>query len=71
MAIETVHFTVRGMTCANCVRSVERKLGFTPGVVRATVDLQGAAATVEYDSSRVKPEALAEAVRQLGYEVPA
>lgn len=71
MATETLHLTVRGMTCANCVRSVERKLSFTPGVLGATVDLEGGRATVEYESSQVKPEALAEAIRQLGYEVPA
>ena len=61
MATETLHLTVRGMTCANCVRSVERKLSFTPGVLGATVDLEGGRATVEYESSQVKPEALAEA----------
>ena len=71
MATETLHLTVRGMTCANCVRSVERKLSFTPGVLGAKVDLEGGRATVEYESSQVKPEALAEAIRQLGYEVPA
>jgi len=63
--------TVQGMTCGNCARSVERKLTGTPGVTKAAVDLAGAAATVEYDSLRVKPESLADAVRQLGYEVPA
>jgi copper chaperone len=71
MAIETLHLTVRGMTCGNCARGVERKLAGTAGVTRAVVDLNGAAATVEYDAAQVKPEALAEAVRELGYEVPA
>jgi len=71
MAIETLNLTVRGMTCAHCVRSVERKLAFTPGVTKATVNLEAAQANVEYDPARVKPEALADAVRQLGYEVPA
>ena len=33
---------VRGMTCGNCARSVERKLASTPGVTKATVDLSGA-----------------------------
>jgi copper chaperone CopZ len=40
-------------------------------VKKATVDLPGASATVEYDAALVQPEKLAEAVRQLGYEVPA
>jgi copper chaperone CopZ len=62
---------IRGMTCGNCARGVERKLSATPGVTKATVDLQGASATVEYDAGKVTPEALAAAVRQLGYEVAA
>ena len=59
------------MTCGNCARSVERKLTGTAGVTKAVVDLNGAAATVEYDAGKVKPESLAEAVRQLGFQVPA
>ena len=59
------------MTCGNCARSVQRKLSATPGVTKATVDLASASATVEYDALAVQPEALAAAVRQLGYEVPA
>lgn len=70
MAIETLHLTVQGMTCGNCARSVERKLTGTAGVTKAVVDLKGAAATVEYDAGQVKPEALADAVRKLGFEVP-
>jgi len=71
MAIETLHLTVRGMTCGNCARSVERKLSATPGVTHVVVDLDGAAATVEYDVGLVKPEVLVEAVRTLGYEAAA
>ena len=67
----TVQLTVTGMTCDNCARSVERKLSSTPGVKKASVDLKTGQARVEYDPERVKPEALANAVRQLGYEVPA
>lgn len=67
----TVQLTVKGMTCDNCARSVERKLASTPGVTKAIVDLKGERANVEYDADLVKPEGLAKAVRQLGYEVPA
>ena len=59
------------MTCANCARSVERRLAATLGVTRAAVDLQAASATIEYDTDMVEPETLAGAVRALGYEVPA
>lgn len=59
------------MTCQNCTRTVERTLASTPGVTNASVDLDSASATVEYDVDLVKPEVLANAVRDLGYEVGA
>jgi len=62
---------VHGMTCANCARSVERKLASTPGVGKASVELSSATADVDYDPARVNPEALAGAIRQLGYQVGA
>ena len=71
MAAQNLKMNVSGMTCGNCSRSVERKLSAPPGVPTATVDLVNASATVEYDADVVKPETLANAVRQLGFEVPA
>jgi len=71
MATEILKMTVHGMTCGSCARSVERKLTATPGVSKATVDLLNQNATIDYDSTTVQPEALATAVRQLGFEVPA
>jgi Cu+-exporting ATPase len=59
------------MTCANCARSVERRLAATLGVRKAAVDLEAASATVEYDTDMVEPDTLANGVRALGYEVPA
>lgn len=59
------------MSCGNCVRGVENKLGSTAGVTKVAVDLGGASARVEYDSDVVKPEAIVNAVRALGYEVTA
>ncbi|HXS94472.1 MAG TPA: heavy metal-associated domain-containing protein [Candidatus Limnocylindrales bacterium] len=68
MAAETLYLALRGMTCANCTRTVERTLASTPGVTKATVDLASSSATIEYDSSLVKPEVLVDAVCDLGYE---
>ncbi len=62
---------IRGMTCANCARTVEKKLSSTPGVTKVQVNLQSGSAHVEYDPGLVKPEVLNDAVRDLGYEVPA
>jgi Cu+-exporting ATPase len=71
MAHKTLNLPIGGMTCGNCARAVERKLASTPGVARVSVNLEGASAAVDYDADLVQPEALAAAVRKLGYEVPA
>jgi copper chaperone CopZ len=70
MDSHTVQLPVQGMSCGSCARSVQRKLAATPGVVRAVVSLEQGSAEVEYDPGRVQPDALKDAVRQLGYEVP-
>ncbi len=71
MAVESLNLSVSGMTCANCARSVERKLSGTPGVTKAVVELEGGRAYVEYDPQLVMPDVLKNAVRDLGYEVAA
>jgi Cu+-exporting ATPase len=71
MSIETLNLPVRGMTCGNCARSVERTLASTPGVTKVLVELEGGRAMVEFDPSLVTREVLVNAVRDLGYEVPA
>jgi len=71
MSAETVVLPVTDMTCGNCARGVERKLTSTPGVSRATVNLEQAAATVEFDPAQTGVPKLIAAIEQLGYEVPA
>jgi Cu+-exporting ATPase len=71
MAIGTLHLSILGMTCDNCTHTVERTLASTPGVTKVEVSLPASSATVEYDVDLVKPEVLVNAVRELGYDVPA
>jgi len=60
---------IRGMTCAACVRRIEKKLGQLPGVRTATVNLAAQKATVEYDPRRVTLDAIRAAVVEAGYGV--
>jgi len=69
MGFQSVKIPVRGMTCGNCARSVERKLATSPGVTSARVDLAGGSATVEFDADRTKVPDLVHAIEQLGYSV--
>jgi len=58
---------IKGMTCASCVRRVEKALQRVPGVQQAIVNLATEQAEVEL-SEPVPPDALIEAVRLAGYD---
>ena len=57
------------MTCASCVRRVERTLGKVEGVASASVNLANERATVTYDPAQVQLPALQAAVEKAGYGV--
>ena len=46
--------SVTGMTCANCVATVERTLLKLPGVEEATVNYASERATVRFDQQRFR-----------------
>ncbi len=60
---------VVGMTCANCVATVERNLKKVDGVKIALVNLSSERATVEYDPQRAGLTDLIARVERAGYQV--
>jgi Cu2+-exporting ATPase len=62
-------FPVLDMSCAACAGRVGKIVGGVPGVASAQVNYASAELAVEYDPSRVKPDALREAVRDGGYDL--
>ncbi len=60
---------VTGMTCAACVRRVERAIAAVPGVAEATVNLATNSARIAFDPSETKAGDIAAAVRDAGYGV--
>jgi len=62
-------FGVVGMTCAACVRRVERALTDLPGVKSAVVNLATEKATVTWESDRIGPDDIAAAVKTAGYDL--
>ena len=64
-----VTLPITGMTCANCVATVERNLKKVSGVEQATVNLSSERATVSYDPALADMGALIERVRRAGYDV--
>src|SRR5215212_5698172 len=65
---------IEGMSCASCVRRVEKGLEKVPGVTTASVNLATERATVAYDPAVADLATLRTAVERAGYrvgEVPA
>jgi Cu+-exporting ATPase len=64
----TLELAIEGMTCASCVRRVERALTRTPGVLAAAVNLATERATVTLDpAAPATLEQLQAAVERAGY----
>jgi Cu+-exporting ATPase len=55
---------ITGMTCASCVRRVEKALSKVPGVASANVNLATERATVSFDPSTTEITALVAAVER-------
>jgi P-type Cu+ transporter len=66
----TIDVPVLGMTCAACVRRVERAVAGVPGVASAEVNLPLSRARIVVDAPE-RLQAAADAIREAGYEVPA
>src|SRR5215213_4977512 len=60
---------IQGMTCASCVRRVEKGLEKVPGVTAANVNLATERATVAYDPTIADLANLRTAVERAGYHV--
>ena len=58
---------VTGMSCASCVRRVERALADSKGVAEASVNFASEEASVAYHPEATKPEDLIRVIREAGY----
>src|SRR5215210_8247744 len=58
---------VTGMTCASCVRRVERALSKKAGVMEASVNFAAEKTNVVYDPTTTNPDDLIGAIRDVGY----
>lgn len=79
-AVEKAGYTVRteeaslpieGMTCASCVRHVEKSLAKLPGVESVAVNLATEHATVKYNPAMVSTGDFRQAVERAGYAIRA
>jgi Cu+-exporting ATPase len=69
MTEHQIEFPVTGMTCASCVRRVEKALQKQPGVQQVSVNLANEHAGVTFDPALVAPSQLRAVVERSGYGV--
>ena len=62
---------IEGMTCASCVRRIEKRLSRVDGVSQTNVNLATEQAHLVFDPALVDVQALTAAVEQAGYKVGA
>ena len=72
--LQQITLPVIGMTCANCVASVERNSKKAEGVTDAVVNFASEKVTISYDPDIAKAQAVTEdvinRVKKAGYEIP-
>ncbi|WP_040339471.1 heavy-metal-associated domain-containing protein [Candidatus Blastococcus massiliensis] len=68
--MSTATYTVTGMTCGHCVKSVTEEVSQIPGVTGVDVDLASGGLTVTSEQP-VDAAAVRGAVEEAGYEVKA
>ena len=69
VVIKQITLPVTGMTCANCVATVERNLKKVAGVEAANVNLSSERATIEFDPSQAQLDDLIGRVERAGYGI--
>ncbi len=67
--LQQIELPITGMTCAGCVRNVERALKKTEGVDEASVNLATERASVQFDPSEVDVNRIIQRVNDAGYGV--
>lgn len=69
LATKQYNLPITGMTCANCVSTVERNLMKVPGVTNAQVNLSSERAAVDFDPKVANLNALVERIQRAGYDL--
>ena len=67
--MNTIQLSITGMTCGGCVNSVQNVLAALPGVQSVNVTLTPGQADVVYDTARITPDELIQAVVDAGFGV--
>jgi Cu+-exporting ATPase len=65
----TFNLSIAGMSCASCVRHVQKAIESEPGITSAHVNLATEVATVDFDADKTNLASIARNIQEAGYTV--
>jgi len=66
---ETVTFSVKNMTCDNCVKKIEKNIAFEKGITDLQCQLSSKTVKVTYQTDKTTEKQLIAAFKKIGFEV--
>lgn len=67
--VQTIEFSVSGMTCAACEEHINHEVNKLPGIIKTTVSYENGNAIVEFDNSKTNIAEIEKAINSTGYQV--
>ncbi len=67
--IQTVEFTISGMTCASCEEHVNHEVNKLKGIINSNASYEKGNAIVEFDNSQTNITEIEKAINSTGYSV--
>jgi len=66
-----IELNVEGITCGGCEKSIRNALLEQDGVTDATASHESGIVNVDFDDSKIQPDALKQAIEAAGFDVAA
>jgi len=70
MSTKQITLPVTGMTCANCVKTVERSVKKLEGIEAAAVNFASERVDITFEGDTVSPADIIQRIQKAGYDVP-
>jgi len=67
--IQTVEFTIKGMTCSGCEEHLSHEVNKLPGIIKATVSYENGNAIIEFDKTKTDIEEIEKTIGKTSYSV--
>ncbi len=67
--IQTVEFTISGMTCTGCEAHVNHEVNKLSGIIKSTVSYENGNAIIAFDNAKTSTAEIEQAINSTGYSV--